>query len=170
MSARGPRRTATEAERELFYRTLADVKPLKPHVKPPARPKKASPPPKPPAKPKPSPKPAKPLPRRDSEPPEIGGHRATHLRRGRMEPEATLDLHGMTQETAHRALLRFLQRGRANGARVVLVITGKSGVLRRELKLWLAHGELSPLVSGVSSAHVRHGGAGASYILLKRQR
>jgi len=164
MNTRVPRR-ATEAERALFYETLADVKPLKPQAKPPSpRPKK--PPPKPVARGKP----AKPPPRLDTEPPEIGGHRAVHMRKGRIEPEASLDLHGMNQERAHRALVKFLQRGRANDARVVLVITGKSGVLNRQLRLWLGHADVRPLVSGVSAAHRRHGGAGAYYVTLRKGR
>ena len=164
----GERRVATEDERALFYETFADVKPLKPHAKP-ARAKKKPPPPpsaktaKPKAKAKPKPSPVV----RDALP-EIAGHRTTPLKRGRLDPEARLDLHGLTQDAAHRALIRFLQRSRANGARVVLVITGKSGVLNRQFKPWLGQGELRALVSGVSTAHKRHGGAGAYYVLLKK--
>jgi DNA-nicking Smr family endonuclease len=165
-----PRRVATEAERALFYETFADVKPIKPHAKP-ARAKKKPVPPAPPkaakAKAKAKAKPKPPALVRD-EPPEIGGHRATPMKRGRLEPEARLDLHGHTQDSAHRAVVRFLQRGQAMGARVVLVITGKSGILNRQFKLWLAQGEMKPLVSGVSAAHKRHGGAGAYYVLLKK--
>jgi DNA-nicking Smr family endonuclease len=162
------RRVATEAERTLFYATLADARPLKPHARALARTKKKpTPAPARIAKPKPAPKPAA-APR--DVPPEIGGHRSTPLKRGRLEPEARLDLHGLTQESAHRTLVRFLARARANNARLVLVITGKSGVLNKQFKLWLAQGELKPLVSGVSSAHKRHGGSGAYYILLKRAR
>jgi DNA-nicking Smr family endonuclease len=160
------RRVATEDERALFYETFADVKPLKPHTRPAAAKKKALTPPKA-TKPKAKAKPKPPAVVRD-EPPEIGGHRTTPIKRGRLEPEARLDLHGLTQEGAHRALIRFLQRGRAMGARVVLVITGKSGVLNKQFKLWLAQGELKPLVSGVSTAHKRHGGSGAYYVLLKK--
>jgi DNA-nicking Smr family endonuclease len=162
------RRTTTDEERALFYETLSDVKPLRPVAKPPraktppaAKPAKS-------AKPKASPR-AAPRPVRDS-PPEIGGHRAAQLRKGRGEPEARLDLHGMTQAEAHRALLRFLTRARSNEARMVLVIPGKSGVLNRQFKLWLAQGEFAALVSGVSGAHKRHGGAGAFYVLLKKAR
>jgi DNA-nicking Smr family endonuclease len=170
MSARS-RRATTDEERSLFYETFADVKPLQPHAKPAARPKKKAPPEptkaakpvKAAAKPKPALKPVRDV------PPEIGGHRATQLRKGRGDPEARLDLHGMTQSEAHRALLRFLTRARANEARMVLIITGKSGVLNRQFKPWLAQGEFAPLVSGVSGAHKRHGGAGAFYVLLKRR-
>jgi DNA-nicking Smr family endonuclease len=164
------RRVTTEAERALFHETLSDVKPLKAAVRP-ARAKKKLPPPPPSlspfaAKPKAKAKPK--LPAARDMPPEIGGHRAAPMKRGRLEPEARLDLHGMTQEAAHGAAARFLVRARANGARVVLVITGKSGVLNKQFKLWLAQGEFRPLVSGVSAAHKRHGGGGAYYVLLRK--
>lgn len=163
-------RATTEEERALFYETFADAKPIKPGAKIAARPKKkaaaakAAKPAKTATRPKVQPK-VTPV---AEAPPEIGGHRTTPLKRGRLEPEARLDLHGLTQDAAHKALARFLSRARASGARVVLVITGKSGVLNREFKRWLSHGELAPLVSGVSAAHKRHGGGGAFYVLLRK--
>jgi DNA-nicking Smr family endonuclease len=102
--------------------------------------------------------------------PAIGGHADAHLRRGRLEPESRLDLHGMTQERAYRALVGFLVRGHAEGQKLVLVITGKGGVLRSQLPLWLGQAELRVLVAGINEAHVKHGGGGAFYVLLKRQK
>jgi DNA-nicking Smr family endonuclease len=53
-------------------------------------------------------------------------HKAfTRMKRGRLEPEARIDLHGMTQAAAHPALSGFIMRARAEGKRLVLVITGK---------------------------------------------
>jgi DNA-nicking Smr family endonuclease len=98
----------------------------------------------------------------------IGGHANAHLRRGRLEPEARFDLHGLTQAGAYRALLRFLVRAQAEGQSLVLVITGKGGVLRGRLPLWLGQPELQPLVAGVNEAHVKHGGSGAFYVLLRK--
>jgi DNA-nicking Smr family endonuclease len=49
------------------------------------------------------------------------------------------------------------------------VITGKGGVLRRYLPLWLGQEELKPLVSGIAEAHATHGGSGAFYVALKRR-
>jgi DNA-nicking Smr family endonuclease len=100
--------------------------------------------------------------------PAIGGHTEAHLRRGRLDPEGRIDLHGMTQEAAYRALLNFLTRAQAQGAKLVLVITGKGGVLRAQLPLWLGQPDLRPLVAGLNAAHVRHGGAGAFYVLLRK--
>lgn len=99
--------------------------------------------------------------------PPIGGHADAHLRRGRLEPDARTDLHGLTQDAAYRTLIGFLVRSQAQGLKLVLVITGKGGILRGALPLWLGQGELRPLVAGLREAHVRHGGAGAFYVLLR---
>jgi DNA-nicking Smr family endonuclease len=83
-----------------------------------------------------------------------------------------LDLHGLDQDRAHIALTTFLRRARGEGWRAVLVITGKGtrgeGVLRRRVPEWLAEPPLRDFVAGVSSAHRRHGGDGALYVVLKR--
>ena len=107
-----------------------------------------------------------------------GLDRRTHdrLRRGRMEIEGRLDLHGMTRERAHQALSMFLHRAAERGARCVLVVTGKGsareggGVLRRDVPHWLNQGGLRPLVLAFHQAQVRDGGEGAFYILLRRRR
>jgi len=102
--------------------------------------------------------------------PGIGGHRAAHLRKGRLEPEAKLDLHGYRQEAAYRALQRFLMRAHGMGQRVVLVVTGKGGPLRDIFPRWLGEAEFQNIVSGISAAHARHGGDGAFYVALKKQK
>jgi DNA-nicking Smr family endonuclease len=99
--------------------------------------------------------------------PPIGGHADAHLRRGRLEPDARLDLHGLTQDAAYRTLIGFLVRSQAQAFKLVLVITGKGGILRGVLPLWLGQAELRPLVAGLREAHMRHGGSGAFYILLR---
>jgi len=100
------------------------------------------------------------------------------LARGQVEIDARLDLHGRTLSEAHAALLRFLHRAQGEGAKIVLVITGKGGaeadrgrgVLRRQVPLWLALPELRGHVLGVEEAHMAHGGAGAFYVRLRRGR
>ncbi len=52
----------------------------------------------------------------------------------------------------------------------MLVVTGKGGVLREALPLWLGQADLKPLVSGVAEAHIKHGGSGAFYVSLRRKR
>jgi DNA-nicking Smr family endonuclease len=96
------------------------------------------------------------------------------LARGRMRPEATLDLHGMTRAAAHAALGAFLVRSHAGGARCVLVITGRGrlgeGAIRAELPRWLNAAALRPRILGFATAQPRDGGAGALYVLLRRAR
>ena len=98
------------------------------------------------------------------------------LARGQVEIDARLDLHGRTLSEAHAALLRFLHRAQGEGAKTVLVITGKGGAdagrgaLRRQVPLWLALPELRSHVLGVEEAHAAHGGAGAFYVRLRRGR
>jgi DNA-nicking Smr family endonuclease len=103
---------------------------------------------------------------------DVSNHRP--VRRGQLDVEARLDLHGHTQDTAFRELAGFLLTQRAIGARCVLVITGKGrlggGVLRSRFLDWIGSAEIRPLLAGYSRAHVRHGGDGAFYLLLKAKR
>jgi DNA-nicking Smr family endonuclease len=100
------------------------------------------------------------------------------LSRGTMEIDARLDLHGYRQHTAHETLLRFLRGAQADGARFVLIITGKGtrgegedrGVLRRQVPLWLGLPEFRPYVAGFGNAAIGHGGEGALYVRLRRRR
>lgn len=121
----------------------------------------------------PSASPAKPVARSFG----VDGSTAARLKRGKVEPEATLDLHGMTQAQAHSRLLTFVRRAFEHEFRCVLVVTGKGapgaegrGVLRTMVPRWLEEEALRPLVTGVHAAHQRHGGAGALYVYLRRQR
>jgi DNA-nicking Smr family endonuclease len=109
----------------------------------------------------------------------LGRRERSHLSRGRKEIEARLDLHGMTQTRAHRALSGFLQRAHSDGLTFVLVITGKGrtigaeserGVLRRQVPLWLNLPEFRTLVVGFEEAHIGHGGEGALYVRIRRSR
>lgn len=105
------------------------------------------------------------------------------LKRGKLRPEARIDLHGLTQDQALGELTGFILRQSAAGRRLVLVITGKGrggaddgpiperpGALRRNLPHWLHSGQLAGLVLDLIEAHPRHGGGGAFYVWLKRRR
>jgi len=105
---------------------------------------------------------------------------AERLRRGKLAPQARLDLHGVTLARAHRLLEGFLRDARGRGLRCVLVITGKGrkrvegwretegGALRDSVPRWIGTPPLSRLVVGIYPAHPRHGGGGAFYVYLKR--
>lgn len=156
----------------------------------------------PPATPKPSPLPAAPTPavRKTDQPrtvsdlPELQPGRAAgldrrtaeRLRRGQFPIDGRLDLHGWTQEEAHRALAGFIEASHAAGQRCLLIITGKGvrartddlygrgravpGVLQAAVPNWLNQPSLRPLILGFAGAQPRHGGSGALYVLLKRKR
>ena len=155
------KRRATEDEKILFRKT---VETSRPQVIAKAKPKKPA------AKPK-------------SGGIELDGNTRERLKRGGVRPQASMDLHGMTQEAAHRALLSFLQRSRKSGLRLTLVVTGKGnpknednagwmtrshGVLKEMVPRWLNEPEFAALIAGAAPAHVRHGGGGALYIYLRK--
>ena len=99
---------------------------------------------------------------------------AIRLRRGQLSIDAKLDLHGMTQREAHRALIGFVRGSQGTRRRMVLVITGKGGggqgVLRAAVPRWLNEASIRPLVLTYAQAHTRDGGGGALYVLLRRKR
>lgn len=123
-----------------------------------------------------------------SRPSGVDGRTAERLRRGQLEPEARLDLHGLTEARAHARLAGFLKSAQAQGHRLVLVVTGKGaaasdphapfdlelegrsrGVLKTMVPRWLREPELAPIVAEVRPAHRRHGGGGALYVYLRKR-
>ncbi len=192
-------RSLTEDERKLWRAVTKDATPMARSRRPlppaeetpvalPVEPRTLAPMPRQTARP------AAPVPRAPSGPPPLTGldrRLSQRLARGQMEVEATLDLHGHTQERAHGALLDFIARGRARGLRCLLVITGKGaspyarhtlhgaefyevperqGVLRSAVPRWLAEPDFRAHVSGFQPAHPKHGGGGAFYVWLRRKR
>lgn len=102
--------------------------------------------------------------------------------RGKLLPEARIDLHGMTLAEAHPELIRFVLNAQSAGMRLVLVITGKGkrgddhgpipqrmGALRHQVPQWLRLPPLGPAVLQVTEAHLKHGGSGAYYVYLRRR-
>jgi len=125
--------------------------------------------------PAPPPRPNRPLPDlRAGVTPGLDRRSAERMKKGEMVIDAALDLHGMTQDAAHGALLSFVARAYESGRRCLLVITGKGkqgpGVLRAQVPRWLNQSPLRERVLGFSQARPQHGGDGALYVLVKRQR
>lgn len=108
---------------------------------------------------------------------------------GRMPIEGRLDLHGMTQAQAQRALSFFIEESLARERRTLLVITGKGrggalasetapedwispspGVLRQNMPRWLDAPTIRPHILKIVPAQPKHGGSGAFYIYLRRAR
>lgn len=118
-----------------------------------------------------------------SDAPRMDGKAFRKLTRGKMVPEARIDLHGMTQDQAHLALEGFVLRSWNADRRLVLVITGKGrervddgpiparrGILKAQVPRWLRQGQMGLAVLDVTPAHRRHGGDGAFYVYLRRRR
>lgn len=106
--------------------------------------------------------------------PGVDHRTAQRFKRGRMDIDGRIDLHGMGQEAAHIALIRFISGSASAGLRCVLVITGQGergqGVLKKMVPRWLNDETLRPMVLSFSQAQVEHGGYGALYVLLRRNR
>jgi DNA-nicking Smr family endonuclease len=104
---------------------------------------------------------------------------ARALGRGKLVPQASLDLHGMTLARAERAVANFLDAAVTQDLRIVLIVTGKGarleggrvlgGRIRAEFVGWLNRADNRARVRGVRPAHPRHGGGGAFYVLLRRR-
>ncbi|MGA3403856.1 MAG: Smr/MutS family protein, partial [Acetobacteraceae bacterium] len=103
----------------------------------------------------------------------VDGASWQRLRSGKFSPERKLDLHGLTAQRAYHALVAFLRTAHADRLRCVEVITGRgsgdeTGVLRRELPLWLNRPDIRPLV--LAAAHPHAANPGAVRLLLRRVR
>lgn len=100
------------------------------------------------------------------------------LARGDLHPDLTIDLHGHHLSSAYDALDQGLARAASQGARLVLLITGKPptsaappirrGAIRAAVGDWLHASRHAGNIAAVRNAAPRHGGAGALYIVLRR--
>lgn len=174
-------RRLSRDELALWRHVIADVTPRKGRVAPEAPPESETPP-----------APAAPAPRLVKLPPYVPAASAPpkhpplaplekklkrKLSSGRLGVDDALDLHGMTQAEAHRALNGFLWRAAENGFRLVLIVTGKGaadhagerGVLRRMTPHWLRDKNLRPIILSIEEAGRFHGGSGALYVRLRRR-
>lgn len=182
MSSRRHRHPSPEELRQ-WYAVTRSVTPIgRPAEEPPPPPEPEMPPP-PVAKSE-----LQPAARRDEKrhrphPSSLDRRLTGRLARGRVDIDARLDLHGMTQTVAHGRLATFLHDAQAEGHRLALIITGKGlaredrvwheperGVLRRMVPQWLNSAELRPFVVGFGEASRRHGGSGALYVHIRSRR
>jgi len=106
------------------------------------------------------------------------------LKRGKLEPEIILDLHGMNTVIAKKKSIEFIRSNYLNGKRLLLIITGKGkssktsffengtqiGIIRKSLKSWLYESDMRTKILGIVSSHIIHGGEGAYYIYLKKNK
>jgi DNA-nicking Smr family endonuclease len=191
-----PDRALTDDEAALWADVMRDTQALDPAAR--RRSAEAAPVPeavRPPDDPAPremtKPNTPPPPPGRGATPPPTGGtgtdrRTQVRLRRGQLEIDARIDLHGHTQPQARASLETFLASSAARGHRCVLVITGKGsprggdeagfmpdrerGVLREQVPRWLSLAPLAHHVVTWQPAARQHGGGGALYILVRRKK
>ncbi len=162
------RRKTTDEERILFRETIAEARPLAPILTAGlmALPKRKVPAP--------------------AGVSGLDGRTDERLRRGLIEPDARLDLHGFTERDAHHALLLFLRTAQMRRHKLVLVVTGKGarvaadapfdmelnyrsrGILKSVVPRWLREPSFAGIVAGTRLAHNKHGGEGALYVYLRK--
>ncbi|HXD91238.1 MAG TPA: Smr/MutS family protein [Candidatus Binataceae bacterium] len=101
----------------------------------------------------------------------------TRLRRGEFSMQGHLDLHGMIQPDAKEALGQFIVDSVRKGLRAVAVVHGRGlrspggqPVLKHAVAQWLSHGLMGGYVLAFTTAQAYDGGAGAVWILLRRER
>ncbi|GLI97275.1 Smr/MutS family protein [Sphingobium sp. BS19] len=104
------------------------------------------------------------------------------IKRGALAPEMAIDLHGHSLSAAHVRLNQALASARGQDVRILLVVTGKPranrenggsgqrGAIRAEINHWLDTSPHADAIASVRSAHPRHGGDGALYIILRRKK
>ena len=166
-------RRLSPEESALWRRVVESVTPLHgPLAEPPVATPPAESLPKVAARPRPAPPPRKAVPGTT-----LDASWDRRLARGLVQPDRSLDLHGQNLSTAWALLDRRLGEAVADGARVLLLITGKPpsdrsgrGAIRAAVGDWLAASPYAGDIAAVRNAHPRHGGAGALYIILKRRR
>ena len=188
-------RGLSEEESAAWRQLAATVEPLRPQAGP-----KAAATPAPPAATRSSPPVARPRkavvpPPRQAPPARpSGGNRTRNpagtldshwdkrLKSGDIAPELTLDLHDYNLDAAYRRLMDGMEQARSMGARTVLVVTGRPraadpadrasrrGAIRAKILDWLAASDHGSAIAAVRKAHQRHGGEGALYLVLKRDR
>ncbi|OJY69646.1 MAG: DNA mismatch repair protein MutS [Sphingobium sp. 66-54] len=188
-----PRRRLSPEERALWRTLTRTVTPLRRARPRPETEAEAQPPPQPEAlaelleKPRikgrvPPARPAPPLPApaAPAPVPVLDGSWEKRIRGGRLSPDISVDLHGLTLAAAHLRLERLLGDAVRQGWRVLLVVTGRPrpapapgearrrGAIRAEIGDWLARSAHAGRIASVRQAHPRHGGDGALYIILRR--
>lgn len=97
----------------------------------------------------------------------------SRFRGGKLPVARTLDLHGMTVQRAHAALMAFLRSAHAEQVRIVEVVTGRGtgetgGAIKRELPFWLNLPEVRPMILGATHPHALN--PGSVRLILRRIR
>jgi len=98
------------------------------------------------------------------------------LKRGEFSMQDHIDLHGLTKKEAETAVDDFIIQSYHKGLRCVLIVHGRGlrsvnhqPAIKSELPIWFRRGLLKKIVLAFVTAQPCDGGAGASYVLLKKR-
>ena len=100
---------------------------------------------------------------------------ARRLHRGDFSIQDHIDLHGLRVHEAHEAVDGFLSKSIMSGKRAVLIIHGRglsspaAPILKSKVYRWLTTSPWHKWVIAFTSARLCDGGAGATYVLLRRK-
>jgi DNA-nicking Smr family endonuclease len=100
---------------------------------------------------------------------------ARRLHRGDYSIQAFVDLHGLVAKDAKEVFENFLKWAVITEKTGVLIVHGRGlsspsePVLKKKVVEWLTHGPWRKWVAAYSSARICDGGAGATYVLLRRR-
>jgi DNA-nicking Smr family endonuclease len=100
---------------------------------------------------------------------------AERLHRGEFSIQGHIDLHGLSVEDARDVFEDFFKKSIAEGKRMVLVIHGRGlsspakPILKTNVFKWLTTGPWRKWVMAFASARLCDGGAGATYVLLRKR-
>ena len=95
------------------------------------------------------------------------------LEKGKTEPDGVIDLHGLNLDNAKKILYKYLFNAYNNYKRNILIITGigvnKTGLLKKEVPIWLKENEISKLIINCRVAPNSFGGEGALIVRIKNK-
>lgn len=118
---------------------------------------------------------------RVAKPDTLDGTWDRRLAQGMVQPDRSIDLHGLTLDRAYGTIDATLDAAIRAGERMVLMVTGKArpdvrsgagagrGAIRAVVGDWLAASRHAGAIAAVRNAHPRHGGGGALYVILRRR-
>ena len=95
------------------------------------------------------------------------------LNKRKIEPDGIIDLHGYNLKDAKINLKNYIFQAYNNNKRNILIITGKgfnkTGLLKKEVPIWLKEEEIKKIVINYSNAPSTFGGEGALIIRLRNK-
>jgi DNA-nicking Smr family endonuclease len=100
---------------------------------------------------------------------------ARRLHQGNYSIQAFVDLHGFLVEDAKEVFERFLKWAVTTGKTGILIVHGRGlsspsePVLKKKVVDWLTHGRWRKWIVAYASARGCDGGAGATYVLLRKR-